>query len=142
MGKRIYVDFGSLLAVSPEESKYRISVTNDHDHPSLCLEHVKQKQATLSHGYLPGLDWRRNRNVKYATIDDAVRLIKSLGKGCFLAKTDIKSAFRIIHVAPSDFPLLGMEWQGKFYSDKCLPMGCSSSCNIFETFSTALEWIA
>ena len=32
-----YVDFGSLLAVSPEESKYRISVTNDHDHPSLCL---------------------------------------------------------------------------------------------------------
>ena len=89
-------------------------------------------QATLSHGYLPGLDWRRNRNVKYATIDDAVRLIKSLGKGCFLAKTDIKSAFRIIHVAPSDFPLLGMEWQGKFYSDRCLPMWCSSSCNIFK----------
>ena len=80
--------------------------------------------------------------VKYATIDDAIRLIKSLGKGCFLAKTDIKSAFRIIPVSPHDFPLLGMEWQGKFYFDKCLPMGCSSSCNIFETFSTALEWIA
>ena len=27
--------------------------------------------------------------VRYATIDDAIRLIKSLGKGCFLAKTDI-----------------------------------------------------
>lgn len=80
--------------------------------------------------------------VRYATIDDAVRLIKTIGKGCFLAKTDIKSAFRIIPVAPSDFSLLGMEWQGKFYFDKCLPMGCSSSCNIFETFSTALEWIA
>ena len=80
--------------------------------------------------------------VRYATIDDAIRLIKSLGKGCFLAKTDIKSAFRIIPVSPNDFPLLGMEWQGKFYFDKCLPMGCSSSCNIFETFSTALEWIA
>ena len=71
--------------------------------------------------------------VRYATIDDAIRLIKSLGKGCFLAKTDI---------SPNDFPLLGMEWQGKFYFDKCLPMACSSSCNIFETFSTALEWIA
>ena len=80
--------------------------------------------------------------VRYATIDDAVRLFKSPGKGCFLAKTDIKSAFRIIPVAPSHFPLLGMEWQGKFYFDKCLPMGCSSSCNIFETFSTALERIA
>ena len=43
-----YVDVGSLLAVSPEESKYRISVTNDHDHPSLCLEHVKQKRRSLS----------------------------------------------------------------------------------------------
>ena len=80
--------------------------------------------------------------MRYATIDDAIRLIKSLGKGCFLAKTDIKSAFRIIPVSPNDFPLLGMEWQGKFYFDKCLPMGCSSSCNIFETFTTALEWVA
>ena len=43
-----YVDFGSLLAVSPEEPKYRISVTNDHDHPSLCLEHFKQKRRSLS----------------------------------------------------------------------------------------------
>ena len=80
--------------------------------------------------------------MRYATIDDAIRLIKSLGKGCFLAKTDIKSAFRIIPVSPNDFPLLGMEWQGKFYFDKCLLMGCSLSCNIFETFSTASEWIA
>ena len=47
--------------------------------------------------------------VKYATIDDAVRLIKAIGKGYFLAKTDIKSAFCIIPVAPRDFPLLGME---------------------------------
>ena len=26
--------------------------------------------------------------------------------------------------------------------DAVLPMGCSSSCAIFESFSTALEWIA
>ena len=80
--------------------------------------------------------------VRYATIDDAIRLVKLLGKGCFLAKTDIKSAFRIIPIAPRDFPLLGIEWQGKFYFDKCLPIGCSSSCQIFETLSTGLEWIA
>ena len=48
--------------------------------------------------------------VRYATIDDAVRLIKAIGRDCFLAKTDIKSAFRIIPVATRDFPLLGMEW--------------------------------
>ena len=43
-----YVDFGSLLTVSPDESKYRISVTDDHDHPSLCLEHVKPKRRSLT----------------------------------------------------------------------------------------------
>lgn len=43
-----YVDFGSLLSVSPDESKYRLSVANDHDHPSLCLEHVKPKRRSLS----------------------------------------------------------------------------------------------
>ena len=43
-----YVDFGSLLTVSPDESKYRISVTDDHDHPSLCLEHVKTKRCSLT----------------------------------------------------------------------------------------------
>ena len=43
-----YVDFGSLLTVTPDESKYRISVTNEHDNPSLCLEHVKPKRRSLS----------------------------------------------------------------------------------------------
>ena len=43
-----YVDFGSLLTVTPDESKYRISVTNDHDNPSLCLEHVKPKRRSSS----------------------------------------------------------------------------------------------
>ena len=52
--------------------------------------------------------------VRYATIDDAIRLVKLLGKGCFLAKTDIKSAFRIIPIAPRDFPLLGIEWEVLF----------------------------
>ena len=31
--------------------------------------------------------------VIYSTIDDAIKLIKQLGPGCFMAKTDIKSAF-------------------------------------------------
>lgn len=80
--------------------------------------------------------------VSYATIDDAINCIKQLGHGCFLAKTDIKSAFRIIPINPSDYNLLGMKWKGKFYYDRCMPMGCSSSCKTFETLSSAVEWIA
>lgn len=59
-----------------------------------------------------------------------------------MAKTGIKSAFRIIPVHPDDHPLLGMTWENLYYYDRCLPMGCSSSCAIFEAFSTALKWIA
>lgn len=55
-----------------------------------------------------------------------------------MAKTDIKSAFRIIPIHPSDFPLLGMKWDNQFYYDVCLPMGLSSSCAIF----SSLEWIS
>jgi hypothetical protein len=29
---------------------------------------------------------------------------------------------------------------GKYYIDKCLPMGCSISCALFEKFVTFLQW--
>ena len=80
--------------------------------------------------------------VSYATIDDAIRLIKRCGYGCLLAKTDIKSAFRIIPIHPEDYHLLGMQWKGMYYYDRCMPMGCRSSCKTFEMLSTAVEWIA
>ena len=69
-------------------------------------------------------------------------MIKTLGAGCFMAKTDIKSAFRIIPIHPSDFHLLGMKWDNQFYYDVCLPMGLSSSFAIFGAFSSSLEWIS
>ena len=80
--------------------------------------------------------------VHYATINQAVKIVQRLGVGCFMAKTDIKSAFRIIPIHPQDYSLLGIKWADKYYFDRCLPMGCSSSCAIFETCSTALEWLS
>ena len=81
--------------------------------------------------------------VQYARLDDAVqaKAIMHFGQGCYLAKTDIRSAFRIIPVAPSDYNLLGFKWRDRYYYDRCLPMGCASSCNIFEAFSSCLEWM-
>ena len=80
--------------------------------------------------------------VHYATIADAIRHIRAVGTGCFLSKTDIKNAFRIIPVHPTDYNLLGLKWRDQYYFDKCMPMGCSSSCRTFELFSSALEWVA
>ena len=81
-------------------------------------------------------------SVQYANIDHAIKKIKQSGVGSYLAKTDIKNAFRILPINPHDYHLLGMKWSGQYYYDKCMPMGCSSSCKTFENFSTAVEWIA
>jgi len=81
-------------------------------------------------------------SVQYASIDDAINHIRSLGPHCLMAKTDIDSAFRLIPIHPSDYELLGFMWDDNFFFDRCLPMGASSSCAIFESFSSALEWIA
>lgn len=81
-------------------------------------------------------------SVFYTTVDDAISIIKTMGRECLLAKTDIASGFRILPVHPDDHELLGIQFQDRFYYDKCLPMGCSISCSKFESFSTALEWIA
>ena len=81
-------------------------------------------------------------SVHYASVNDALRIIKKLGIGCTLAKTDVGSAFRIIPVHPKGYHLLGMKWRDEFYVDCCLSMGLASSCINFEKLSTAKEWMA
>jgi len=71
------------------------------------------------------------KQVHYASIDDAISIILAVGPKCALAKTDVSNAFRIIPIHPDDHELLGIKWKGNFYFDRCLPMGCSSSCAIF-----------
>lgn len=56
-------------------------------------------------------------------------------------KYDILNAFRIVPVHPDDWPLLGLSWENEFYFDKCLTLGCGSSCRIFEEFSSAIKFI-
>ena len=50
-------------------------------------------------------------SVRYATVDDAIQLIKQAVPGCFLAKTDIKNAFRIILINLVDYHPLGIKWR-------------------------------
>ncbi|MEW8548012.1 MAG: reverse transcriptase domain-containing protein [Candidatus Thiodiazotropha sp.] len=80
--------------------------------------------------------------VSYAGIQEAISQNKQLGRGCYMSKTDIRSAFRICPIYPGDQELLGFEWEGQLYYDRCLPFGARSSCQIFERLSSALEWIA
>lgn len=48
-----------------------------------------------------------------------------------MAETDIEDAFRIVPVNPAYYHLRGFSCDDEFQLDRCLPMGTSSSCQIF-----------
>ncbi len=75
-------------------------------------------------------------SVQYYSVADAIDILLSLAPGAYMCKSDIAKAFRIIPIRQEDHHLLGFSFQGKFYFDTCLSMGCSASCRIFEEFST------
>ena len=81
--------------------------------------------------------------VHCTTIDEAIALISLLGRGCFMCKTDIEKAFRIMPTAPQDIHyLLGFNFNVFYYVDTSLPMGLKSSCNCFVTSSSAIDLVA
>ena len=82
------------------------------------------------------------KTVHYSSIDDAIEIILNLGPNATMAKTDISNAFRVIPIHPHDHAILGIQFNGCFYFDQCLPMRCASSWSIFEECSYALQWIA
>ncbi|RLJ22836.1 hypothetical protein DJ031_00175 [bacterium endosymbiont of Escarpia laminata] len=102
------------------------------------IHHLSYPEGSSVNDFIP----KEFSSVRYATIYDAIEFIKHSPRLVYMAKVDIESAFRIIPIAPADRPLLGFRWRGQFFMDAVLPMGCSSSCSIFERFSTALEWAA
>jgi hypothetical protein len=80
-------------------------------------------------------------SVQYSSFDEIVSIVSDLGKGALLGIRDIKSAFRLLPVHRADFGLLGIFFEEQYYVDKCLPMGCSISCCLFEKCSSFIQWV-
>jgi len=79
--------------------------------------------------------------LQYVRVDNAIRILQSLGPGSFMAKTDLKLAFRLIPIHPADWHLLGIYWQSQYCVDLYLPFGLWSAPFLFNLLSEALEWI-
>ena len=93
---------------------------------------------------------------KYNDLDHAVaNCLKLLEKVKMLhnnriivfAKTDVRSAFRLVPLRPDQYCWLIMKaehlisGQIFYFIDKCLPFGASISCAIFQSFSDTLKHI-
>ena len=117
----------SPLALRPKSNpnKYRLlhNLSFPYDHTSVNLN-------------IP----ESHSKVTYDSLYSAIKIIQDIPNAS-LAKSDLADAFRIIPLHPSQFHLTGFELDNKFYFDRCLPQGCSSSCYIFEQFSDSLAWI-
>jgi hypothetical protein len=80
-------------------------------------------------------------SVVYSTIDDAVKLIKP---GSYIAKVDLKSAYRSVPIHSSSFPYMGLSWRFgsdekvTYFYDCRLPFGASRSCRVFQAISNAI----
>ena len=79
---------------------------------------------------------------RFSTIDDAVKLIKP---GVFLAKIDIKSAYRSVPISPSNYCCTGLKW--KFHGDSHfsylidtrLPFGAKRAPGIFHRITQSIR---
>ena len=80
-------------------------------------------------------------SVRYASVDNAVEIIRSLGPRAVLTKFDLQDAYRIVPVHPADHHRLGIVWEGRTYVDRCLPFGLRSAPKIFSAISDELAWI-
>ena len=80
-------------------------------------------------------------SLSYVTVDDAIAKIIETGPNSLLAKVDIKHAFRLLPVHPTDRHLLTMEWKQSLYIDTCLPFGLRSKPKLFNILADLLMWI-
>jgi hypothetical protein len=82
------------------------------------------------------------KSVSYCRVADAVAYINRCGSqvGLQLSKFDIKDAFRIVPVEKASWKFLGMTVDGAYFVDTRLPMGCGTSCAVFQALSSALAW--
>ena len=80
-------------------------------------------------------------SLRYSSVDEAVDIIRHLGRDTQLVKLDIKDAYRLIPVHPDDYHLLGISWRGETYIDRALPFGLRSAPKIFSAVADFVAWV-
>ena len=74
----------------------------------------------------------QNCSVQYTSFDKVLNTVSTVGPNSLMGRMDVSSAFRLLPIHPKDFVLFGFKFNDNYFFDKCLPMGCSASCQLFE----------
>jgi hypothetical protein len=82
------------------------------------------------------------KTVHYCRVSDVVdHVLRHDVIGGFLTKFDVKDAFRVVPVHRDDWKFLGMFCEGAYFINIMLPMGCGTSCAIFQSLTRAVQWM-
>ena len=84
---------------------------------------------------------KEDYSLSYVTIDNAISLIKKVGKGAWLCKTDLQDAFKQCPLSDKVIPYHGIKWDNKYYFYTRLVFGSRSAPKIFDSISMAVCWI-
>ena len=85
-------------------------IPKKHSNEWRTINHLSYPEGDSVNDHIP----KDPYTLQYVRVDDAIRILKSLGPGSFMAKTDLKSAFRLIPIHPDDGDLLGIHWNNQY----------------------------
>lgn len=133
------------IKIEFKENRYIISPDIPHVISAMGAVPKQNKKIRLIHDFSRpdgGLNaLTSDTSVVFSSIDDAVKLIEP---GSFIAKVDLKSAYRSVPIHPDCYAFTGLSWifegddKPTHFFDCRLPFGASRSCRIFQAISNAL----
>lgn len=92
-----------------------------------------------------GIDIRNllGHDVTYTlpSISDLIAKLQIEGPGAFIWQADLSRAYRQFRIDPLDAPLMGIQFQGQFFIDRCPAFGCRSSSAACQRVANALVYI-
>ena len=77
-------------------------VPKKHSSEWRTIYHLSYSEGDGINDHIPKVPY----SLQYVSVDGAVQILRSLGLGVFMAKTDLKSAFRLMPIHPDDWNLL------------------------------------
>ena len=80
-------------------------------------------------------------DLTYPIIDSFATMVKAVGPGALMYKRDLCWAYYQIWTDPFDVSYQGFFWQGTFFFDTILLMGCTSSAYICQCVTSAIAHI-
>ena len=121
----IHTSYMGLVPKAHQPNKFRLIVNLSYPAGTSINDGISQDLCSLT----------------YASVDDAVQLIRNLGRDTLMVKLDLKDAYRIVPVHPQDYHLLGIAWEGATYVDRALPFGLRSAPKIFNAVADTIAWV-